>query len=259
MISAFRSVTLAAFLTLSPSGCLSLSEPGDDHTPTGTYRVLMIGNSLTYQNQLPALLEALADSAGVEDLYVQMIAFPDYALEDHVARGDAVRAIRRGNWRYVVMQQGPSALPSSRDHLVHWSGILGGEVRKVGARPALYAVWPSQARSVDFDAVHESYGAAAAAVDGALLPAGRAWQAAWSRDPALALYGPDAFHPSVMGTYLAALVMLKRFYPGLSLVGLPGTVRLGSQGPVLSIPDAGVRLLQEAAEEAHAAHARAGN
>ena len=140
-------------LLTTTTACLSVTDPGGDHTPTGTFKVLLIGNSLTYQNHLPALLESLADSAGVEDLYVQMVAFPNFALEDHYSQGDAVRAIRKGGWKYVVMQQGPSALLASREHLVHWAGVLATEIRAVNAIPAFYAVWPSSDRYFDFPGV----------------------------------------------------------------------------------------------------------
>ena len=47
-------------------------------------------------------------------------------------------------------------------------------------------------------------------MEATLLPAGPAWLAAWRRSPKLRLYGPDGFHPSVLGTTLAALVVYAR-------------------------------------------------
>jgi len=245
-------------LFASTTACLSVTDPGGDHTPTGTYRVLLIGNSLTYENSLPTLLESLADSTGVEDLYVVMVAFPNFALEDHVTQGDAIREIRKGGWKYVVMQQGPSALEASREHLVHWARVLETEIRAVGAIPAYYAVWPSADRSFDFAGVQASYDTAAVATNGALIPAGEAWQAAWRIDASLPLYGPDRFHPSAQGTYLAALVMLKRFYPSVSLSGLPATLALGNTKARYIVSMEAAPKLQAAATEAHAAFGRAG-
>ena len=66
------------------------------------------------------------------------------------------------------------------------------------------------ARSYAFPAVVRSYRAAAVAARATLLPAGSAWLAAWRRAPRLALYGPDDFHPSVLGSTLAALVVYAR-------------------------------------------------
>jgi hypothetical protein len=253
-----RCLTAIVLLVVAPNACLSVTQPGTGHDPTGTYKVLLVGNSLTYENDLPALLEALADSAGVEDLYVKMVAFPNYALEDHYLQGEAIREIRKGGWRFVVMQQGPSALLSSREHLVYWAGIMAAEIRAVGAIPAFYAVWPAAANLGDFPHVQASYDLAATTTNGALIPAGEAWQAAWRLDATLPLYGGDGFHPSQQGTYLVALVMLQRFYPTLSPIGLPARVRLASLDLVYAVPAAAVPTLQAAAAEAHATYGRPG-
>jgi len=85
-------------------------------------------------------------------------------------------------------------------------------IRAHGARPALCEVWPDSAYGVrwSFPAVVHNYHRAAQAARAQLLPAGEAWQAAWRRAPRLALYGPDGFHPSRLGTTLAALVITAR-------------------------------------------------
>jgi hypothetical protein len=70
-------------------------------------------------------------------------------------------------------------------------------------------VWPSSTRMGDFDAVSASYAMAAKDVDGLLLPAGDWWRSAWRQDAALALYGPDGFHPSPLGSYIAALAIYR--------------------------------------------------
>ncbi|HWA34529.1 MAG TPA: hypothetical protein VG737_10390, partial [Cyclobacteriaceae bacterium] len=47
-------------------------------------RVLFVGNSLTYFNNLPEIVRKVAASDGVK-LTVESIAYPDYALLDHLA------------------------------------------------------------------------------------------------------------------------------------------------------------------------------
>ena len=76
-------------------------------------RILFIGNSLTATNGLPAMVEAIGASAG-ERVECTSVVYPDFSLEDHWTRGDARRAIQRGGWSFVVLQQGPSARPDSR-------------------------------------------------------------------------------------------------------------------------------------------------
>ena len=107
----------------------------------------------------------------------------NFSLEDHWNQGSARATVAKGNWSFVVLQQGPSALPESRVLLREYARRFAGEARKTGARTALYMVWPAKARSRDFDAVSESYALAARDVDGVLIPAGDAWREVWRRDP----------------------------------------------------------------------------
>jgi hypothetical protein len=138
-----------------------------------------------------------------------MVAFPDHSLEDHWRRGDALRAIRRGGWTFVVLQQGPSALPESRVLLVDYTRRFDTEIRKGGARTALYMVWPSRDRRGDRAGVHESYTAAARAVGGIVLPVGDAFRDALRGGGGDALFAGDGFHPSAAGTQLAARVIVE--------------------------------------------------
>jgi hypothetical protein len=173
-------------------------------------RILFVGNSLTYANDLPATVCALARAAG-QRVVCESVAKPDYSLEDHWNEHEARSAIARG-WDFVVLQQGPSALPESRRLLIAYAKRFDAEIRKAGARTALYMVWPSRTRRADFSGVSQSYAAAAKEVKGLLMPAGDAWRAAWAIDSNLPLYGPDGFHPSASGSYLAALVIYRQLF-----------------------------------------------
>jgi hypothetical protein len=207
--------------------------------------VLFVGNSLTYANDLPEMVRALALASG-ETLRVETVAYPDWSLEDHWNSGDARGEIQRGGWEVVVLQQGPSSLPESRALLIDYARRFAGEIRAAGARPALYAVWPSRTRFGDFDRASESYRLAADEVDGMLFPAGEAWRAAWRADPDLPLYAADGLHPSVTGTYAAALVIYAKLLHR-SPVGAPSTLDLRT-GDIVRIDPASAEVLQRAAE-----------
>jgi hypothetical protein len=213
--------------------------------------VLFVGNSLTYVNDLPRTLADLA-TAGGDTVRTAAVALPDYALVDHASgASDALPTIRRGGWALVVMQQGPSSRGVNRDTLIVGARALATVARSVGARPALYMVWPARANAADFDGVRDAYRAAACAVDGLFLPAGEAWRAAWAQDAALALYGDDGFHPAPLGTYLAALVLYERV-TGRDARALPGVATVA--GVRLTVSEPTVRLLQRAAHETNVAH-----
>ncbi len=245
---AFITMVLAVPLAFVAVGCGdSPAEPPRVVSPPEpeALRVFFVGNSLTYVNDLPQMVAALSRAAGDDPpLETGSVTFGGYALEDHLAEGSAARAIAEGGWDVVVLQQGPSALPESRVNLIEFSGRFATLIRAAGARPALYGVWPSEDRSFDLDACIESYRRAAIAVDGLSLPAGGAWKSAWAHDPALPLYGADRFHPSPLGTYLAALVIYSELLDK-SPIGLPSEFDVA--GSPLSIPQEQAALVQAAA------------
>ncbi|MGZ8455939.1 MAG: hypothetical protein ACXWZ4_05015 [Gemmatirosa sp.] len=233
--------------------CLGAGDPVQP-LPPGGHHVLFVGNSLTYTNDLPRTLADLATLGG-DTIRAAAVALPNFALVDHAAgQSDAVPTIGRGPWEWVVMQQGPSSRGVNRDTLVLGAQALARSIRAAGARPALYMVWPARANLADFDGVRDSYRAAACAVDGIFLPAGEAWRTAWRSDAALPLYGPDAFHPGPLGTWLAALVMYERI-TGRDARELPPTVRVAGQR--VDVPVETARLLQRAAHEANGAFGEA--
>lgn len=204
-------------------------------------RILFIGNSLTAGHDVPAIVEALARADAGVRIETRAVVFPDHSLEDHWNRPEARAAIAARPWDVVVLQQGPSALPDSQRLLRAYTRRFDREIRKAGARTALYMVWPSKARSFDFDGVEASYRRAAEDVNGLLLPVGTAWRAAWKRDPAIALYGPDGFHPAPPGALLAALVIYQEV-TGRSVAGLPS--------PFSSIDPDVITVLRDAAADA---------
>lgn len=213
---------------------------------TGGVHVLFIGNSLTYVNDLPGTLSALALSVG-DTIRVQTVAEPNFALIDHYQGGsNALAVIAAGQWKYVVLQQGPSTTAINRDSLILTAQLFDPHIRAVGATPALYMVWPTIDRIAFFDAARVSYQMAATAVNGVFMPAGRAWVTAWDTDPNVALYSGDGLHSSPLGTYLAALVIYERI-TGHDARLLPGVAVV--EGRTLNTPEATIRLLQRAAHE----------
>ena len=202
-------------------------------------RILFIGNSLTAANGLPAMVEALSRAKGAATVVdATAVTTNNFSLEDHWNQGPARATIAKGGWSVIVLQQGPSALPESRVLLRDYAKRFAADAATVRARIALYMVWPSKVRERDFDAVSKSYALAAQDVAGTLLPAGDAWREAWRHDPSLAFYADDGFHPSALGSYLAALTIW-RGLSGQSAIGLPGP---------RGVPADMLKLLQEAAD-----------
>jgi len=230
-------------LVIFLGSCTTIS--GD--IPPETYRILFVGNSLTGANNMPQMVQELVDSTHLLRFEVHVVMLSGASLDDQWDSGEAARTIQSGKWNIVILQQGPSALPESRVVLVNATRKFAPLIRESGAKPALYMVWPAAGRLADFDAVRESYALAARSVEGIFFPAGEAWRAAWRRNSKLALYSRDGFHPTIEGSYLAAIVIASML-TDRSARGLPSTIQL--KDDVVKIAPSDAAVLQDAADEA---------
>jgi hypothetical protein len=238
---------LSVLVLASTLGCLGSSPAGTAGLVGEGTRILFIGNSLTYVNDVPGILQALADSASDQKLAVASRTLPNYALIDHWVDGVAPREIAKGGWGWVVMQQGWTPAGIYRDTLRLAARNLGAEISKIGAKAAMYQTWPPVDRPNQFAGSIESYELAASDIGGEVFPVARAWLAAWERDRDIQLYS-DGLHASVAGSYLAAVVMYACIFDR-SPVGLPATLRTRG-GAVIRVDAAIARTLQEAAAAA---------
>src|SRR6185503_529812 len=116
------------------------------------YRVLFVGNSLTYSNDLPSLVAELASLDSVKLIH-KSFTFPDYSLEDHWNEGRVEDEIEKGNYDYVILQQGSSALDESRVLLIEYAKKFAEVCKKANAKPMLFMVWPFKSRLFDLDRV----------------------------------------------------------------------------------------------------------
>jgi hypothetical protein len=185
-------------------------------------RVLFLGNSLTDGNNVPALVQAMAQLQGVELEYT-VSAPGGYAIEDHWLDNRQAQ-LASGNYDVLVLQQGPSTQPDSQAHLRQWAITWAAEARRHGTRPALYMIWPVRTQANGFALVSQSYRNAALAADAVVFPAGEAWQAALSANPSAQLYSNDDLHALPAGSFLAAMV-IARGLVSLDPARVPTSVR----------------------------------
>lgn len=201
----------AAFSAFAFVSACSLATAPDTVRVTGSgTRVLFVGNSYLYFNDIPGMVQSIADSAKGETLAIAVVTAPDFALIDHWQNGSARVAVRAGEWKWVVLQQGPSTTPLNRDTLRFAARLFADEIVKSRGTAAMFAAWPTSDRPQDFDRATESYTLAANDVNGIVLPVAAAWVSAARRDPSIQLYA-DRLHPSVEGAYLSSLVLYAKF------------------------------------------------
>ena len=80
-------------------------------------KILFVGNSLTYYNNLPQMVTDYAWQYNIE-INSDIIAKPNYAIIDHLAEGEVHELIKTGNYDYVIIQQGPSSQEDGKRMLI---------------------------------------------------------------------------------------------------------------------------------------------
>jgi len=209
-------------------------------------RILFIGNSITLWREVPSIVGALVDSAGIGADTIHSVAMGGWSLADHWAFGRAQRLIANGGWDVVVLQ-GYTGVGGSRDSLLKYAELFSYEASQVGARTALFMRNPRDSYREQVDEIAAAYTDVARQLNAVLLPVALAWKEVWRRDPTFELYSDDV-HPNYAGSYLAGLVIFQHLTEH-SPVGLPATLTLkGTWYPsLLEQPESDAAFLQEAA------------
>lgn len=143
-------------------------------------------------------------------------AEPDYSLSDHL-RDRRLDSLLEQDWDWVVLQQGPSALPSSRRQLVDSARRISARFEGRPTRIALMSAWPAQRNAMMSLQAEASTREAAAAIDACVMPAAGAWRIARALPNPSELYADDQLHPAPRGTLLAAMTVVR------GLIGLENT------------------------------------
>ena len=169
----------------------------------GVIHVLFVGNSLTYYNNLPLMVVDAAAKDG-KQFVVETLAFPNYALEDHWLIGRMQQMVCQGNFDYVVVQQGPSSQEDGRAMLLEYGTLLKTLCDSRGSKLAFFMVWPARQNYHTFPGVISNYSEAALATNSILCPVGSTWKRYIDRSNDYSYYSSDSFHPSVLGSQVAA-------------------------------------------------------
>jgi hypothetical protein len=206
---------------LSPAAlALLLAAPaaGDEPKPV---RVLFVGNSYTYVNDLPKMLAELARAGGQAPLAHDRETPGGCTLEKHWKDGKAAHKIQAGPWDYVVLQEHSLRPLTDRRLMFDYAARLDGEVKKAKAKTLLYQTWARQDTPEKQPELSRAYLDLGRELKADVVPVGAAWERALKEGAGPALHSQDRSHPSKAGTYLAACVFYGVIY-GKSPEGLPG-------------------------------------
>lgn len=175
-------------------------------------KILFLGNSLTYYNELPKILEYIAKEHKVE-LETESLCRPNYALIDHLDDGIFQKKIAKGKYDYVIVQQGPSSQIEGKTMLLKDGATINLLCKANKSKLGYFMVWPSKRYYFTFDKVIENHQLAAKSSNAILFSVGAVWKEYNKEKNKEILYERDGFHPSKAGSFLAALTMFHKLYP----------------------------------------------
>jgi hypothetical protein len=210
---------ILCILLLVNCGCSPTSSCGND---SACSRILFIGNSYTYVNDLPGTFTELAKSGGYK-VETGMAAQGGWTLSDHVNSSGTLEQIKSQKWNFVVLQE-QSQIPASeqvRTALMYPAArTLVGKIKETGAEPVLFITWAHRDGWPEYRMPYESmqhlinsgYLTLGQELDVRMAPVGYAWFNMWRQNSQLNLWQEDGSHPNKQGTYLAACVFYAVIY-----------------------------------------------
>lgn len=185
--------------------------------------ILFIGNSFTFFNDLPLMLEKLTAAAG-EEIHTEAVLRGGAYLHDFVNPEDEIGQKLREvyptrEWDYIVLQD-QSFNPAGNPEDCLRSAAALCSMMKGNARFLFYSTWAYEdgteklsGTGMTYDemlaALTETYQEAAEANGGIRVPVGAAFAKLYREHPEIILYEPDNFHPSAAGSYAAACLFYK--------------------------------------------------
>lgn len=190
-----------------------------------TQKVLFIGNSYTYVNDLPGLVSQLADAEGNQLIYDSNTP-GGYQLSQHATNATTLSKIASKAWDFVVIQE-QSQKPSFPDAQVEatvypYASILVDSIyaNDSCSVPLFYDTWGRQNGDPQWEGINtfekmntrlfHAYETMTNTAKGMLSPVGVGYLHIHNDSNAVvnfsSLYQGDESHPTIFGSYLGACI-----------------------------------------------------
>ncbi len=176
-------------------------------------KILFIGNSHTYMNDMPELVREMIENATGEACEVFMLAYPGKTLKWHIAEEYFSERfnILHGGYDYCVIQERAHPMPPEEETAAYASRIVG-LCKKAGTVPVIFETWAEKAKPENQEAMNRRYRNLAANHGILLAPVGEIWSSAQAELQSRSgtdLYNTDGAHASAAGIFLIAMALTK--------------------------------------------------
>lgn len=188
----------------------SVSVPSPSEAPAtgpagGPRRILFVGDSLTYVNDLEKKVAEFAAAAGIGEVVCDREVEGGAPLKTLYNNTDAKKRIAEGNYDIVVLQEDLPETEVSifKDYAARFDRIC----KAAGSKVVLFAPWSYKRLGwISTEGIHKAHEEVAAKLGARVAPVGLAWKRAQELR-VINFFQKDKEHPNFRGTYLAAAVI----------------------------------------------------
>ena len=174
-------------------------------------KVLFIGNSHTYMNDMPEIFRQMMESATGETCDVFMLAYSARSLKWHMEEEYFSERfnILHGGYDYCVIQEQAHPMTSFDDTEKYAARIIE-LCKKVGTQPVIFETWAEKVKPENQKEMNRRYHKIAEDNGVIIAPVGEVWEKTLSELEGDAdLYFTDGEHASAIGDYLVAMILVK--------------------------------------------------
>lgn len=194
--------------------------------------ILFIGNSYTYGNALPAMLQAFCNHRN-HQVNIESYTAGGASLANHWKNPQVQQKLDSKKWAAVILQDQSMTPIIIPQNTLQFGAHFCRKIKSQGGEPILYLTWGRRSANgtpVENDeaGLRKTYTLLAQHEDATISPVGIAWRNCLTQHPNIPLYAPDGKHPTVHGSYLTACVIYSTLFLK-SPLGLPEKLSLSNK------------------------------
>ena len=182
-------------------------------------KVLFIGNSHTFYNDMPQIFKNICDEKG-KDVEVAMQAFGGKTYGWHYGQMTELRfALMHGGFDYIIMQQAAHSPCPAKEETLADGGKIIELARKCGVTPIQTMPWAEKRDPDHQKGMYDIYNTLSEMYDVKLAYAGNVFEDVFYNHPEIDMYWKDGEHASPYGSYTIAMSVYAAIF-GESVKGL---------------------------------------